>query len=375
MTHRRTLSLQVWMSSQKKRSYGRNETKRAFSRTYKLDNEVVCRDMFIKTLAITPFRVNTALKKFHGRMPLTDQRGIAGGRNKLQDYAVQKVVDQINRIPRYISHYSRSKTEAKFLPPGTTVQKMYEVYCSEENSPVSLASYKRIFYGRFNLKVKAIKKDTCNLCDSLKAQIGNEKDLTKTEDLKAKHNEHIELAGEAQRLRREDFEKAKGNDEYECLTFDLQKTLPLPRIPTNIVFYKRQLWVYNAGIHSGKEDRGYCYVWVEGEASRGSQEVGSCILKHIQTYISPSVKHLVLWSDSCGGQNRNIKMTLYLIYILQNILNLETITLNFLISGHSFLPNDSDFSDIECKLKSYQRLYTPNDYIEIMKNCRKKSPL
>lgn len=44
---------------------------------------------------------------------------------------------------------------------------------------------------------------------------------------------------------KEDFEQAKTREEAECLTYDLEKTLPLPRIPTNIVFYKRQLWVYN----------------------------------------------------------------------------------------------------------------------------------
>lgn len=58
--------------------------------------------------------------------------------------------------------------------------------------------------------------------------------------------------------------------------------------------------VHNAEKHSGKKDRGYCYVWVEGEGGRGSKEVGSCILKHIQiTY--PQLKHLTLSSDSCGG--------------------------------------------------------------------------
>ncbi|CAH2100930.1 unnamed protein product [Euphydryas editha] len=50
-----------------------------------------------------------------------------------------------------------------------------------------------------------------------------------------------------------DFEKARLEENVECLTFDLETTLPLPRIPTNIVFYKRQLWVYNSEINSAKE--------------------------------------------------------------------------------------------------------------------------
>lgn len=51
---------------------------------------------------------------------------------------------------------------------------------------------------------------------------------------------------------KEDLKRANTDEELEVLTFDMEKTLPLPRIPTNIVFYKRQLWLYNLGIHSGK---------------------------------------------------------------------------------------------------------------------------
>lgn len=96
------------------------------------------------------------------------------------------------------------------------------------------------------------------------------------------------------------------------LTYDLEKALPLPRIPTNIVFYKRQLWVYNAGIHVGSNDQGYCNIWVEGEAGRGAQEVGSCLIKFIKNHLRDGVEKLVLWSDCCGGQNRNIKIVLML---------------------------------------------------------------
>ncbi|CAG9840720.1 unnamed protein product [Diabrotica balteata] len=38
-----------------------------------------------------------------------------------------------------------------------------------------------------------------------------------------------------------------------------------------------------------------------------------------------------------------------------------------------YLPNDSHFGDVECALKTHQRLYTDNDYIEIMRSCRVKN--
>lgn len=53
---------------------------------------------------------------------------------------------------------------------------------------------------------------------------------------------------------------------------------------------------------------------------------------------------------------------------------METIQLNYLQPEHSFLPNDTDFSDIESALKHVQRIYTPQDYIHVMNNARKKKP-
>ncbi|CAK1593125.1 unnamed protein product [Parnassius mnemosyne] len=167
---------------------------------------------------------------------------------------------------------------------------------------------------------------------------------------------------------------AKDDPSVETLTFDLEKTLPLPRIPTNIVFYKRQLWVYNLGIHTGSNDEAHCNVWVEGEAGRDAQEVGSCLIKHITERLDGNVKHLILWCDSCGGQNRNIKLTLMLKAMLNEHPTLDQINIKFLESGHSFLPNDSDFGKIECALKLQQRLYTPDDYIHVMKTCKKTKP-
>ncbi|CAG2054957.1 unnamed protein product, partial [Timema podura] len=54
---------------------------------------------------------------------------------------------------------------------------------------------------------------------------------------------------------------------------------------------------------------------------------------------------------------------------------LEKITLRFLISGHSYLPNDADFGDIEFALKLQQRMYSPEDYINIMLGCCKINKL
>ncbi|KAJ8884086.1 hypothetical protein PR048_015943 [Dryococelus australis] len=122
------------------------------------------------------------------------------------------------------------------------------------------------------------------------------------------------------------------------------------------------------------KSEGHCYVWVEGEAGRGVQEVGSCLKKRISEQIGP-VKELILWSDSCSSQHRNIKIALIFKTVLKQYPILEKLTMKFLMFGHSLLHNDNDFGDIESALKLQQRLYTPDDYIAVTAACRKKNPL
>lgn len=47
--------------------------------------------------------------------------------------------------------------------------------------------------------------------------------------------------------------------------------------------------------------------------------------------------------------------------------------MRYLVPGHTYLPNDSEFGDIECALKHHNMMYTPADYINVMPNARKKN--
>ncbi|XP_063226904.1 uncharacterized protein LOC134533326 [Bacillus rossius redtenbacheri] len=384
----------------KKRQYTSSTSKRNFSRVYTIRTIPVCRETFTETFQISSKRVNTALCKLRSD-DLLDKRGKKqGGLNKVSDKKMEEVMAQINKIPRYKSHYRRANTDAEFLPPEMTLQKMYDLYLQEkteqwvneggdeekviewneaneykkkeiikEIDAVSFSTYRRIFLTKFDLKFKSLKKDTCKTCDAFAARSSTVTGKEKKE-IQDAHNNHKDIWMNAHLQLRKDTEEAQQDISSECLTFDLEKTLPLPRIPANNIFYKRQLWVYNAGVHSCKTGTGYCYVWVENQAGRGAQEIGSCLIKHIQNHVGNNIKHLVLWNDSAGGQNRNIKIVLMLKACLEDHPSLQSVTLKFLLSGHSFLPNDADFSDIECALKHVQRLYLPAEYIEVKMQSR-----
>lgn len=302
-------------------------------------------------------------------------RGLSGGKNKISEHRLQEVIQHIDKFPRYKSHYAREQSTCMYLRSDTTLSVMYNLYKEGSESPVSFSKYKDIFLRHFNLKRKPLKKDTCNTCDKLEV-LKNTGSLEEQNKFNLEKQNHLTLASEARNTMNTDRKRAEEDEHLEVLTFDMEKTLPLPRIPTSVVFYKRQLWLYNLGIHTAKKNKGHCYIWLEGVAGRGAQEVGSCLFRHIMEDADMAAcKNLILWSDSCGGQNRNIKMVLMLMAMLEVHPTLEKITLRFLTSGHSFLPNDTDFGDIECALKLQQRLYTADDYINIMKSCKKKNPL
>ncbi|CAH1110371.1 unnamed protein product [Psylliodes chrysocephalus] len=160
------------------------------------------------------------------------------------------------------------------------------------------------------------------------AAIKSAKNNEDKEKFTQEHTTHLNYHEEVRNKMNDDIQRVRRDETLEVLTFDMEKTLRLPRIPTNVIFYKRQICLYNTGIHSCKYNKAFCYIWVEGSAGRGAQEVGSCLLKHIELHVPETVKILILWSDSCSGQNRNIKIILLLKAALENHQSFLTFSYN-----------------------------------------------
>ncbi len=333
---------------------------------YAIFGKPVCKSGLLKTLQISEGRMTVALTKMKGDTYADNRGQSSGGRNAFPPAKREEIRSHIMSFPKYISHYTRSQTNSKYLNASLNLAKMYELYKAKYQSPVSRSVYKRVFYEDFNLRFKKPKKDTCKKCDIYAAKIKSA-DPTERQILEEWHNNHLEEAEKLQELMKKDMENAKNDPDLETLTYDMQKTLSVPRLPTNMVYYMRQLNFYNLGIHIGSSDTAIFNIWLETEASKGTQEVGSCLKIFIE---GVSVKHFILWSDSCGGQNRSIRLVLMMIYILKYHPTLRTISLRYLESGHTFLPNDSDFGDFECALKQHEKVYTDVQYVKIIENSR-----
>ena len=78
-------------------------------------------------------------------------------------------------------------------------------------------------------------------------------------------------------------------------------------------------------------------MWKESVASRGSHEVGLCILAHLKEMETSAAK-LIVYSDACGGQNRNIyQVCMWLHIVSSNNYTFTRVDHKFMVSGHSYV--------------------------------------
>ena len=115
-------------------------------------------------------------------------------------------------------------------------------------------------------------------------------------------------------------------------------------------------------------------MWSESIASRGSQEIGSSILKYLELRASDAT-HLIVFSDACGGQNRHINIACLWMYVLSSSDIAYTVfNHKCMVSAHSYLPNDRDFGSIEHANRHFQQVFVPEEWCTLVERARTKNP-
>ena len=170
------------------------------------------------------------------------------------------------------------------------------------------------------------KADTCKFCDESNINIAQATNQLKT-TLQTRLEEHHHEASTVRNNLKSAAEAAKSDPSVLVFTFDMQQTAPLPRLNTSVVFYKRQLWIYNTGIHTCHDDRGY----------------------HNKTIIC---------------------FIMYVCYFF----NIDCWEHSYMESGHSYLPNDRDFGVISKRAKMTSTVYDLDQWIDVIKTARVKDP-
>ena len=342
------------------------------SRQYYICGINVCKELFKTVYSVSNGRLGRVLqyRDAHPDSPLKKDK--RGGKNKEINPIIMKTLSEVLiKLPKYISHYHREKDQDKddnivYLEPSLTWKKVYEILEEEvgEKSEEVGEDLKlpRIdwFYQKVNelfphIKTHTPSKDKCNTCSILTLQ-------EKLEERDA----HQDLARTFQKQLDKDAKK----EEFFC--FDLQQVQPLPLVRVNKSFYNRKMWLYNLGTNNGKQAT--LFLWTEIIASRGSREITSCLNKYMECFLQEHKVYdpLVAWSDSCGGQNRNFIMCCFLLRLLHENKNIKSLVHRFPVVGHSFLPNDRDFGDIEKSKRKKDAIYSVGQYVDVMKNATQK---
>ena len=328
----------------------------------------VCKVAFQKLHAITASKLRHIVAQSKSGMTSArcSRRGKHNNRpNRISDEQRSMVHDHIRSFPSESSHYSRSKNpNRRYLAPTLTTNLMYKDYakrCQNNGKvPASGSAYRSIFACDFNLGFGTPRSDICSRCEL----------ITETEELRT-HKQMADRAFEQQRLDRADARSGR----CVYITFDLEKTLPLPKLSVSEAFYLRQLWLYNTGVHvvCNNQDRAYFNIWTEDQGRRGVNEVGSSLLNFFDVArVCGPDQSLIAWSDSCSGQNKNFGIICFWQYMILSRF-FKCIHHKFPEPGHTYLDSDRDFAKVEVAVRRREFVYSVDEYQHIMANSQSKA--
>ena len=323
----------------------------------------VCRVMFLHTLDVSEKQVRTVIGK-------TDINGIVkpegrGGRVTsiaMRDSRVnEKVAEHIMKFPRMESHYCRKSSSSEYLSPDLTAAKMHAMYNKEnEDDKVSLSFYYQKLRS-LKLKFHIPKKDACNVCET----------YHKNPDEKLAETYHRHTAEKVKVRDIKSTLKVSTDPSEVVASFDLEQVIYLPKSNRCEIFYKRRLSCYNFTIFDVRSKECHCFLWHEGIAGRGSNEIASCVYKYLNRMDQQGRKHVHLFSDGCSGQNKNSVVPSMMLHFVNCSNSIENIILRFFEPHHGQNEGDSVHSCVERALRRTGDLMVPSQLTTLVELCRK----
>lgn len=325
----------------------------------------ICKKLFLQITKIKNTRLQNIVKKVKANQSLKDNRG--GDRVSHKSGAKKAAVRQfLGKLKGRESHYNRKKSMRIYLSSDLNIGKLHNIY--NKTVTLSLKVKKTMFrkvFCEFNIGFKSPASDICSFCHNIDLQLKKEKmasirNEAAINDLILKKRVHKKRAKAFYELMKE----TKENELTIC--FDLQQVQPLPRSPVQEAFYLRQLSFYALCVVGVEGKNPVFYSWTEDQSGRGSTEVSSALLHYLQSLDLTGITRLRLFCDGCGAQNKNNIVVHTLMYFLGTHQgDVEQILMTFPVRGHSFLPADRTFGQVEKKLRKRPTILTKEEYYEI----------
>lgn len=328
----------------------------------------VCKDAFLDILNLKRYRVEGVLSRFFkNQLMPAENRGGDHRSTKLFDIR-ENIIKFIKSFTVIEKHYCRGKSERQYIASDLSIVKMWKIYSKTfPDKQCKLSFFRKLFNTKFNIGFNAPQVDVCSYCLEYKEKLKREQDLTAKKALSTELKVHKLRAKAYFNLLRE------GKNDLITLSYDCEKNLVLPKIPDQITYYKRQLYLYNFSVVVGhsksklSKDNVFIHTWLESESSKGSNEIASAVYDTLNKIEIPkTVSEVRLMSDGCAGQNKNSTMIgMCAKWLLEAPAHINNVQLVFPVTGHSFIPPDRVFGIIEKTIKKKDTIIDVNEYYDI----------
>lgn len=327
---------------------------------------VVCQKAFSGIHSITQKRVRRLYELLKNGISPNDERGKNKPGNAKSADTILTILNHINSFPRKQTHYASRVHE--FLNERLNIAKMFTMY--KQDNPTERVNYYyyyylKIFREHFSLSFGRPQVDTCLTCEEYSVKLKS-KELNDTAKRVAAAEKmvHERRAKKFYTKKNYSLELYKDDDDVAIISIDFMQNLQLPEVPIQSAFYLRQLTVNCFCIHNEKTGCAKLYVYHEGIGGKGPNEVCLFLKQYLddKTYIPKTARKLFVFSDGCGGQNRN-HTVLRFFCMLAETGRFSVIHHYFPKRGHSFLSCDRDFAIIKRILKKADRIYSLREYI------------
>ena len=320
--------------------------------------------MFLGTLGISQKKVKVVLQKKSALSLLRDHHP-EKNRNKLDHDVQKKIEEHLNKLPTCGSHYRRKYTQKRYFEQSLTIKKVYELF-KQDNPKVKVGytAYRSIV-DQYSIGFYKPKNDKCSNCTIYENSSKSEGDIDA-------YHSHRKLVEESRKSKDSDKETAKNNPACEVIICDMQAVQNSPKAKSGEFFYLTKISCYNYTIYNLGTGKVCCYMWNSGDRgkTRGSDEISSALRHHILlTDKNKSIKELIVWADTCAGQNRNQFLTAMLLRCINECKYITKITLKYFVPGHNQSECDHIHSVLE-RLSKPCDVYLPDDYKVLARSKR-----
>jgi len=290
-----------------------------------------------------------AAHRTHAIEQMKGGRSVVRGKHSSRQtlHAVKK---HIHSFPAETSHYLRKHHEdRRYLSSDLNIRKLYQLYMRSEDGrrlPLGETKFEELFH-KEDVHFGFPLCDTCTKCDQERVhKLGCQMPNCAECKTFSEHQTRVKSAADA---RREDEQRARENADHVALAIDLMKSLQVPKLPNEKMYYLRKLSTYVFGVHNYRDKSATMYWWSEDVGGRGSDEIGSC-LWHYLNALTSNVKSISIWADRCSGQK--CQLVHHHFALLRNVV----VEFHLFETGHSFQACDGDFSLIERGLPTVMQL-------------------